>query len=87
MQRKVAQREQVLWDSDLPGFGLRCSPSGKKPWIACYRQRRVNRLATLADARKIQFQAASFSGGVRWCLRSGSGALSNVRCLVPACDG
>ena len=27
----------TLWDSDLPGFGLRISPAGAKTWVAKYR--------------------------------------------------
>ncbi|MEO5337843.1 MAG: site-specific integrase [Magnetospirillum sp. WYHS-4] len=33
----AGEREQVLWDSDLPGFGLRIKPSGLRSYIIQYR--------------------------------------------------
>jgi len=34
---KVAPTEQWLWDSELPGFGVRCTPAGRKTYVARYR--------------------------------------------------
>src|SRR5208337_778252 len=35
---KVPDRGRVeFWDSQLPGFGLRISDSGRKTWVALYR--------------------------------------------------
>lgn len=36
MQTK--SREHFLWDSELKGFGVRCSPKGKKTYLVQYRQ-------------------------------------------------
>lgn len=34
---KPAPTEQWLWDSELPGFGVRCTPAGRKTYVARYR--------------------------------------------------
>jgi integrase len=54
-------RRLTIWDSTLPGFGVRVSPKGRKTWIAMYRVNRRQVLETIgntkwlpkvADARK-----------------------------------
>lgn len=40
-------KESFLWDSELRGFGLRCSPRGKKVFILQYRQNSRTRRMTL----------------------------------------
>jgi integrase len=52
-------KERYEWDDDMPGFGLRAYPSGKKVWVARYRaadgrQRKL----TLGDARKVALDDA-----------------------------
>src|SRR5579864_3157373 len=37
--KPVAGRDVVLWDPDLPGFGLRVKPSGRKSYILQFRNR------------------------------------------------
>ena len=38
-RRRPGDREQVLWDKELPGFGLRVRSSGHKTWIVQHRRR------------------------------------------------
>jgi integrase len=56
------ERQRDYWDSELPGFGLRVSSTGRRTWVVRYRvegQRRLRRLSlkptypdlSLADAR------------------------------------
>ena len=33
---KPTSKSTVYWDTNLPGFGLRISPRGKKVWICMY---------------------------------------------------
>lgn len=58
VRRKAPKVEQFLWDSELPGFGLRCSPTGHKSWIIRFRERGTKRLLTLGDARKVSVHIA-----------------------------
>ncbi len=34
---KPAERERVVWDDDIPGFGVRVHPSGAKAFVVNYR--------------------------------------------------
>lgn len=43
----ATDREAFLWDSELRGFGVRCSPKGKKVFILQYRQNGRTRRMTL----------------------------------------
>ena len=47
----VARRKSlsagVIWDVDLPGFGLRVQPTGHKAWVVKFRERRQQRFVTL----------------------------------------
>ena len=59
---KPGPREQILWDSELPGYGLRVSPKGRRSYFIQYRNQagRTRRLRvgvhgrlTAEDARKL----------------------------------
>ncbi len=49
----------TFWDTSLPGFGVRCSPKGKKTFTVMYGEDRqrvtigVYPLMTLSEAREI----------------------------------
>lgn len=48
-RRKAGEQEHILWDGELPGFGLRVYPTGRKRWIVQLRQRKATRRITLGD--------------------------------------
>lgn len=61
-RRRCPEEPCVLWDSELPGFGLRMRPTGYKCWIVAFRERGIKRLVTLGsvatlDARKARNEA------------------------------
>jgi integrase len=58
VRRKAPKTEQIFWDSELPGFGLRCSPTGHKSWIVRFRERGIKRLVTLGKADAMSVHVA-----------------------------
>jgi len=46
-RRKAPKKDLLLWDSEVPGFGLRLLSSGGKSWIVRYRDRLVRRYVTI----------------------------------------
>ena len=37
----------IIWDKNIPGFGLRIYPSGKKTFIIEYRVRKIKKMKTI----------------------------------------
>ena len=48
----------IIWDTDLPGFGLRVQPTGHKAWILKYRERGRQRFVTLGPPTTLPIDAA-----------------------------
>lgn len=46
---RLVQTRDVLWDTEIPGFGLRLYPSGRKAFILSYRFEGRKRLVQLGD--------------------------------------
>lgn len=46
-RRKHPGIDKIIWDSKMPGFGLRYRKTGSKSWILFYRERQYQRLVTL----------------------------------------
>lgn len=57
-RRRCGKVEMTLWDSELPGFGLRMYPSGIKSWIVHYVERGVQRKATLGRVGSLDAKEA-----------------------------
>ncbi len=48
----------IIWDTDLPGFGLRVQPTGHKAWIVKFRERGRQRFVTLGPTTALPIDAA-----------------------------
>ena len=57
-RRNCGMRDEVLWDSELPGFGLRFRPPNGKSWIVRFRERIIARTISLGPASEIDAEAA-----------------------------
>lgn len=40
---ETGSKDYVIWDDELPGFGLRVFASGKRSYVIQYRSRGLNR--------------------------------------------
>ena len=56
--RRKSLPEGIIWDEELPGFGLRVRASGHRSWIVKYRQRNTQRFVTLGEAQALPARAA-----------------------------
>lgn len=55
----AGKSEAFFWDAALPGFGLRAYASGRRQWVAQYRDGTGRtRRATFGDARTVELEAA-----------------------------
>lgn len=62
VRRKAPRRDTILWDSEVPGFGIRMRTSGAKSWIVKFSDRAQRRFVTLGqppamDVRKARAEA------------------------------
>jgi integrase len=53
----AGKTDTVIWDSSLPGFGVRIRPTSKQ-WRCQYRVGRQQRSQSLGDVRKVELEAA-----------------------------
>ena len=58
MPQRYEQREYFIWDEDLPGFGLRVLPSGRKRYIIQYRAGRRSRRISLGPSTVLTCEQA-----------------------------
>lgn len=52
-RRRPGKQMAEYWDDELPGFGLRVHPSGRRTWFVMFRQRGKQRRASLGTSRQI----------------------------------
>ena len=55
---EMGAREYFIWDEDLPGFGLRILPSGRKRYIIQYRAGRRSRRISLGPSTVLTCEQA-----------------------------
>lgn len=58
LARRTSLSQGTIWDTELPGFGLRKRRSGGVTWVLKYRQRGEQRMVTLGAAGEISAPAA-----------------------------
>lgn len=58
LARRTSLPEGIIWDTELPGFGLRKRSSGKMTWVLKHRQRGEQRMVTLGAAGAMSAPAA-----------------------------
>lgn len=52
VRRRPRKRMIEFWDCDLPGFGLRVHPSGRRTWFVMFRQRGKQRRVSLGTSKQ-----------------------------------
>ena len=57
-RRKPPERECVIWDTEVPGFGIRLYPSGQKRWVVRYIERKKARQETVGDVASMDVHKA-----------------------------
>ncbi len=53
VRRKPGKTIREFWDTDLPGFGLRVNPGGRRTWFVLFRQRGKLRRVSLGASSEI----------------------------------
>lgn len=57
-RRRCEEDETCLWDTELPGFGLRRYITGRKSWFLRYVERGVARNWTIGDVKRVSAEDA-----------------------------
>jgi hypothetical protein len=57
-RRNCGKQNEVVWDSELLGFGLRFRPPGSKTWIVQFRERGVSRTLSLGSVGTVDAETA-----------------------------
>ncbi|MDF0486512.1 tyrosine-type recombinase/integrase [Sphingomonas sp. H39-1-10] len=57
-RRRAPKNPMIYWDTDLPGFGLRCRISGHKTWVLRHRERGNARFETLGSTATMDVRQA-----------------------------
>ncbi|MBN9146139.1 MULTISPECIES: tyrosine-type recombinase/integrase [unclassified Novosphingobium] len=57
-RRKTPRHDTIIWDSEVPGFGIRLRASGSKSWIVKFSDRAQRRFVTLGKPSAISVRDA-----------------------------
>lgn len=81
-RRRPGLQEQIVWDRDLPAFGLRIRPSGHRSWIVHLRRRGEQKKITLGSVSRLR--ASEARARARTLLREAAIEGLPVRNIVPS---
>jgi hypothetical protein len=73
--RPIDGRETTFNDNQLPGFGVRVSPRGRKTWVARYRIAGREIMQSLGTTAAIPISGTCASWGARRCARPRLGSI------------
>ncbi len=63
---KPPERECVIWDTEVPGFGIRLYPSGQKRWVVRYIEPEKARQETVGDVASMDVHKARRLARINW---------------------
>lgn len=82
-RRSCGKHSETIWDSELPGFGLRFRPPNGKSWVVFYRERGVQRTISLGPVSKVSAEEARWKARERLAANELDGLPTRAKARLP----